>query len=118
MIMSLRRHPRDGLVVIIRTVVGVAHDHSLLLSKLLLLCSCNTPDNIILLGYRLWHIGTMARLARCLWRAVMDHLSHVVCREFRRSTTVLSKHLWWPHSNCPVNKKSDPVGIWQLPATS
>jgi len=53
MIMSLRRHPRDGLVVIIRTVTGVAHDHSLMLLKLLLLSSCNTPDNIILLGCRL-----------------------------------------------------------------
>ena len=109
---------RNGLVVIIRTVTGVAHDHPLLPSKLLLLCSCNTPDNIILLSCRLWHLWAMAWLARCLWCTVADHLSHVVCREFHRSTTVLSKHLWWPHSNYPVNKKSDLVGIWQLHVTS
>jgi hypothetical protein len=53
MIMSLRRHLRDGLIVIIRTVTGVAHDHPLLLSKLLLLCSYNASDDIILLSYRL-----------------------------------------------------------------
>ena len=53
MIMSLRRHPRDRLVVIIRTVTGVTHNHSLLLLELLLLSSCNTLDDIILLGYSL-----------------------------------------------------------------
>ena len=53
MVMSLRRHLRDGLIVIIRTITGVTHDHPLLLSKLLLLYSYNAPDNIILLGCRL-----------------------------------------------------------------
>ena len=90
MVMSLRRHPRDGLIVIIRTVTRVAHDHPLLLSKLLLLCSYNAPDNIILLGCRLWHIETMARLARCLWSAMTDHLSQVISRELYDGTTVLN----------------------------
>ena len=56
MVMSLRRHLRDGLIVIIRTITGVAHNHPLLLSKLLLLSSCNIPDNSIMLGYSLWYI--------------------------------------------------------------
>ena len=118
MIMSLRRHPRDGLIVIIRTITRVAHDYTLLLSKLLLLSSCNAPDNIILLGYRLWHIGTTAWLTRCLWSAMTDHLCHVIGRELSRSTTILYKHLWWPHCDYSVDKLGDPVGIWQLPTTS
>jgi len=55
--MSWRRHLRDILVVIIRTVTGVALDHTLLLSiYLLLLYRCNAPDDLILLGYCLWDL--------------------------------------------------------------
>jgi len=51
MIMSLWRHLRNGPVVIIRTITGVALDHTLLLSiKLLHLYHCNAPDDLILLG--------------------------------------------------------------------
>ena len=46
----------------------VALYHTLLLSiKLLLLCSCNSPNSLILLGCSLWHLRAMAWLARCLW---------------------------------------------------
>ena len=64
--MSSWRHLRNGLVVIIRTVIGLARDQPLLLSKLLLFCGYNTPDNIILLGYSLWHLWMTAWLTRCL----------------------------------------------------
>jgi len=49
----------NGLVVIIRTITGLTSDQPLLLSKLLLY-SYNTPDDIILLGYSLWHLWTTA----------------------------------------------------------
>jgi len=55
--MSSRRHPRDILTIIICTVAGVALDHTLLLSiYLLLLYRCYAPDDLILLGYSLWHL--------------------------------------------------------------
>ena len=118
MIMSLRRHPRDGLIVIIRTITGVAHNHPLRLSKLLLLGSYNTPDDLILLGCRLWHIRTMVRQTRCLWSAMTDHLSHVIGRELSRSTTILCKPLWWPHCDCSVDKECDLVSIGKLHVSS
>ena len=47
-----------------------------------------------------------------------DHLCHVIGRELSRSTTILYKHLWWPHYDCSVDKLGDPVSIGQLPVTS
>ena len=90
MVMSSRRHLRDVLVVIISTVTRVALDHPLLLSiMLLLLCSCYTPNSLILLGCNLWHLWTTARLVGCPHYTMVEHLSHVVCRELCSSTTIL-----------------------------
>ena len=116
--MSSWRHLRNGLVVIIRTITGLARDYPLLLSKLLLLYSYNTPNNIILLGYSLWHLRTTVRLTRCCRCTMLNHLCHVIGRELCGGTTVLSKHLWRPHCDCPVDKECDLVSIGQLPVTS
>ena len=76
----------NGLVVIIRTVTGVTHDHPLLLSKLLLLYGYNTPDNIVLLGCSLWHLWVTAWLARCLW-----------CTGGSSESGYKQETLWWNH---------------------
>ena len=72
---------------------------------------------LILLGCSLWHLWTMAWLARCPHCTMADHLSHVVCKKLYSSTTVLCQHLWWPHSNCPMDQECNAVSIWQLPVT-
>ena len=57
---------RNRIIIIIRAITRVALDHTLLLSiQLLLLYRCNAPDDLILLGYYLWYLWVMARLARC-----------------------------------------------------